>query len=246
MMKTLVVIPARYGSTRLPRKVLLKETGKYLMQHTYEKVLKCELVDRIIIATDARRVFKAGREFGAEVKMTSKRHTCGTERVAEVAGDLPYQYIINVQADEPEIDPRAIDKIIITLQRNKNIDIATLVTPLKKNEIPDLNKVKALLDRGNFALEFVRYIPEPGGRKYYRHIGIYGYTKKAVLRFIKLPLSASENTLKLEQLRALENGIKIKAIIIKRPRGWGIDTKADYQDFKKRLTTPLKQVESRE
>src|SRR3989339_1619458 len=145
IMKTLVVIPARYGSTRLPAKVLLKASGKYLMQHTYEQILKCRLVDRIIIATDDRRVFKAGKEFGAEVRMTSKRHTCGTERMAQVARHLDCQYVINVQADEPQIDPKSVDQVIAILRRNKNADMATLASPIKPKDMADPNKVKALL-----------------------------------------------------------------------------------------------------
>ena len=174
----LVVIPARYGSTRLPAKVLLKTSGKYLMQHTYEQILKCRLVDRIIIATDDKRVFKAGQEFGAEVRMTSKRHTCGTERIAQVARHLPYQYIINVQADEPQIDPKSVDQVIDILRRNKDADMATLASPIKPKDMADPNKVKALLDRNKFAIGFMRLVDSHarsiGHAKLFRHIGIYG------------------------------------------------------------------------
>ncbi|MFH1231080.1 MAG: 3-deoxy-manno-octulosonate cytidylyltransferase [Planctomycetota bacterium] len=231
-MKALVVIPARYGSTRLPAKVLLKKTGKYLMQHTYEQVLKCSLVDRVIIATDDKRVLKTGQSFGAEVMMTSKYHSCGTERIAEVARHLPYRYIINVQADEPRIDPAAIDKLIKALQHNKSVDIATLATPLKQKDIPDPNKVKMLLDSKNNALSFQRFISNTakGKYRYYRHLGIYGYKKGALLRFIKLPQTESEKELRLEQLRALENGFKIKVVVIKNAF-YGIDTPKDYKEF---------------
>lgn len=237
-MRTLVVIPARYGSTRLPAKVLLKASGKYLMQHTYEQILKCKLVDRIIIATDDKLVFKAGKEFGAEVRMTSRHHTCGTERIAEVARRLPYQYVINVQADEPQIDHRSVDKVIAILQRNKDVDIATLASRIEENDMPDPNKVKVLVGRNNLAIGFKRLINNSElithNLKLYRHIGIYGYRKDALLRFIKLPQTESEKALRLEQLRALENGFKIKVALINKAF-YGIDTPADYQAFLRRV-----------
>lgn len=232
----LAVIPARYGSTRLPAKVLLKDSGKYLMQHTYEQLLKCRRVSRIIIAADDRRVMKAAREFGAEALLTSKLHNCGTERIAEVARNLPYQYIINVQADEPRIDPKAVDKVVSILQRHKNIAIATLAAPMNKKDISDPNKVKVFLGRNNLAVSFKRLINNsellPHNLKPYRHIGIYGYRKDALLRFIKLPPTESEKELRLEQLRALENGFKIKVALIKQAF-YGIDTPQDYQTFLK-------------
>ncbi|MBI5779055.1 MAG: 3-deoxy-manno-octulosonate cytidylyltransferase [Planctomycetes bacterium] len=236
--RTLVVIPARYGSTRLPAKVLLKTSGKYLMQHTYEQTLKCKLVDRIIIATDDKRVFKAGKEFKAEARMTSRYHTCGTERIAQVARHLPYQYVINVQADEPQIDPKAVDKVIAILQRNKDVDIATLAARLDKKDMPDMNKVKVRVAQNNLAVGFMRVIHHsPLATRHsplYRHIGIYGYKKDALLRFVKLPQTKSEKELRLEQLRALENGFKIKVALIDKAF-YGIDTPRDYQAFLKRI-----------
>lgn len=234
----LVVIPARYGSTRLPAKVLLKASGKYLMQHTYEQILKCRLVDRIIIATDDRRVFKAGKEFGAEVRMTSKRHTCGTERMAQVARHLDCQYVINVQADEPQIDPKSVDQVIAILRRNKNVDIATLAAPIEPKDLTDPNKVKVILGRNNLAVGFRRTLAnaecELRNVEVYRHIGIYGYRKNALLRFVKLPQTESEKSLRLEQLRALENGFRIKVALINQAF-YGIDTPADYKAFLKRI-----------
>ncbi|MDI6733363.1 MAG: 3-deoxy-manno-octulosonate cytidylyltransferase [Planctomycetota bacterium] len=230
-MKTAVIIPARYGSTRLPGKVLLKKNGKYIMQHTYEQVLKCKLVDRIIIATDDKRILKAGMSFGAEVIITSREHTCGTERIAEIARHLPHRYIINVQADEPRIDPVAIERVIKTLHNNPDVDIATLSSPLSKKDIPDPNKVKVILDRNKYATGFYRLIK--GIKKtdrLYRHIGIYGYKKDALMRLVKLPQTESEKNLRLEQIRALENGFRIKVVLIKKAFH-GIDTADDYRDF---------------
>jgi len=242
-MKTLVVIPARYGSTRLPAKVLLNKTGKFLMHHTYDQVRKCKLVDRIIIATDDKRVVKAGLSFCAETMMTSKNHACGTDRIAEVARSLPYQLIINVQADEPEIDPKAIDRVIMALRKDPKIDIATVAVPLKPRDLADPNKVKAFFSRDRLATAFVRSIDQ---LKYFsenkvdtaqrfRHIGIYGYRKQSLLRFVKLPQSELEKEIRLEQLRAMANGFRIKMVLLKSISiGYGIDTPEDYDDFVKR------------
>jgi len=234
-MKTLAVIPARYGSTRLPAKVLLKRTGKYLMQHTYEQVLKCRLVDRIIIATDDRRVYKAAESFRAEARMTSTAHACGTDRIAETVRHLPYDYVINVQADEPEIDPKALDNLILALHKDKTVDMATLAAALHKNDISDPNKVKVSVNHKGFAVGFSRDagcgMPDT---ELFRHIGIYGYKKDILLGLIKLPRTASEKELRLEQLRALENGLKIKVVVIKKA-AYGIDTPKDYEQFAKRI-----------
>lgn len=242
-MPTLVVIPARYGSTRLPVKVLLNETGKYLMHHTYEQVKKCKLVDRIIIAADDERVQKAGLSFCAETLMTSKDHACGTDRIAEVARAMPgYQHIINVQADEPEIDPRAISKVILALKKNSGIDIATVAVPMEEKHLTDPNKVKVFFNRDKLALAFVRtlnqlkyFIPGIDNTQRYRHIGIYGYKRTSLLRFVQFPQAELEKQLKLEQLRAMANGFKIEIVLLKSMLGgYGIDTPADYQAFVKR------------
>ncbi|MBI4712731.1 MAG: 3-deoxy-manno-octulosonate cytidylyltransferase [Planctomycetes bacterium] len=229
-MKTLVVIPARYGSTRLPAKMLLRATGKYLIQHTYEQVTRAKLVDRVIIATDDRRVYQAARGFGAEVTMTSRHHTCGTERVAEVAANLNYPLVVNVQGDEPVIDPDAIDKTI-KLLNSAGVDIATLACPLQKKELTDPSKVKVLLDKRNFALGFYRKSAE--SISVARHIGIYGYKRNALLELVKLPQTLSEKIVKLEQLRALENGFTIKVGMVGNA-SYGIDTPADYRAFVRR------------
>jgi 3-deoxy-manno-octulosonate cytidylyltransferase (CMP-KDO synthetase) len=173
--------------------------------------------------------------------MTSKRHTCGTERIAEVARNLPYQYVINVQADEPQIDPKSVDKVIAILRRNHDTDIATLAAPLDKKDIPDPNKVKVLIGRNNLANNFMRLVPNSQSSirnsQLYRHIGIYGYRKGSLLRFIKLPPTESEKSLRLEQLRALENGFKIKVALTDKAF-YGIDTLADYRAFLRKIKSP--------
>ncbi len=235
-MKALVIIPARYGSTRLAGKVLLRRTGKYLVQHTYEQVTKARLVDRIIIATDDERVLRAARDFGGEAVLTSRRLRSGTERVAEIAAKLNYHYIINVQADEPEINPKYIDAVIKLLQTDAGAGIATLASPFTKNEsVNDPNKVKVVLDRQGYALYFSRspipYFRKGGSKvKAFRHLGIYGYRKKVLLSLARQAPTSLEQMENLEQLRALENGIKIRIGIVK-TAPLGIDTRGDYQRF---------------
>lgn len=243
--KAIVVIPARYGSTRLPAKMLLRKTGKYLVEHTYEQVSRCRNVARIIIATDDKRLAKAARSFGAEVRMTSPRHTCGTERIVEVIRKLPPsagRYIINVQGDEPEVDPAVIDRLISVLQQ-PCLDMVTLACPIGSNkDWVDPNKVKVALDRNGFALSFKRVIMGTLPNRCYRHLGVYGYKRAALLRFARLAQTESEKVNRLEQLRALENGFRIKVILTDKAT-YGIDTKDDYDKFAKRIR--LKNKENR-
>ncbi|MFH1226353.1 MAG: 3-deoxy-manno-octulosonate cytidylyltransferase [Planctomycetota bacterium] len=241
-MKAIVVIPARYGSTRLPAKILLKDTGKYLIQHTYEQVRKCRNVSRIIIATDDERIKKAAQSFGAEVKMTSPKHTCGTERIAEVVKSMPAgqaSFIVNVQGDEPEINPAVIDRLIEGL-KNPDVDMITLACPIDcKHELVDSNKVKIKLDKRGFALWFRRIVENNSLRfcvtnRIYRHLGVYGYKRHSLIKFVSLAPTSSEIVNHLEQLRALDNGFRIKAIRAKKAH-YGIDTKEDYDNFVKRV-----------
>lgn len=235
--KAIVIIPARYGSTRLPAKMLLKETGKYLIQHTYERVTKCRNVARVIVATDDKRAAKAARSFGAEVRMTSPRHTCGTERIIEVIKKLSpgtTRFVVNVQGDEPEIDPIVIDRLISALQQPR-LDMVTLACPISsKNDWTDPNKVKVMLDRNGLALSFKRVIMGTLPGRCYRHLGVYGYKRAALLRFARLPQTESEKVNRLEQLRALENGFRIKVLITDKAN-YGIDTREDYDKFVKRI-----------
>jgi 3-deoxy-manno-octulosonate cytidylyltransferase (CMP-KDO synthetase) len=250
-MKALVIIPARYGSTRLPGKVLLKQSGKYLLQHTYEQVIRASLVDKIIIAADDSRVVRAVKDFGGESVLTSRSLRSGTERAARVAAKMKYPLVINVQADEPEINPRHIDTVIKLLKSDKSAGIATLACTGRKNtDFSNPNKVKVVIDNQGYALYFSRSpIPfynefrKPGTRiqtswsmyhKYYlRHLGIYGYRRNVLLYLARqrpTPLEQSEN---LEQLRALEHGIKIRVGFVPFAQV-GIDTREDYQAFLRR------------
>lgn len=243
-MQSVVIIPARYGSTRLPAKVLLKASGKYLIQHTYEQALKAKKPSQVIVATDDKRVLKAVKDFGGTAVMTSKKHRSGTDRLAEVARYLKYDIMVNVQADEPEIEPSAIDKVI-SLVSHQHVDMSTLACPFKKREdFFDPNKVKVIVDKHGLAQYFSRApIPFPREHKILqqllkkgrllRHLGLYAYRREGLLHLNKLSQSTQEKIEQLEQLRAVEHGFRIKVGIV-RKAPVGIDTRQDYLAFVRR------------
>ena len=233
------MIPARLGSTRLPQKVLLKDSGKFLMQHTWEQAQKARCAERVIIATDSEDVFEAARSFNAEVLMTDSSHTCGTERVAEVARKFPqFQTIINLQADEPEIEPELLDTIAEEVEKGEEIVTAAAVV-VDPAVLTDPATVKVVCDNNSYALYFSRS-EIPYERYYYEetvflcHIGIYGFRREALLKFVKLERGKLERVEGLEQLRALENGMRIKVARAPRYRR-SIDTEEDYRAFLRRL-----------
>lgn len=255
-MKTLVVIPARFGSTRFEGKPLKAETGWPLIRHVYEQVKKAKLVDHIVIATDDQRIMDVVHRFGGKAIMTDPDHPSGTDRIAEAVAkmDDDFDIIVNVQGDEPEIEPDVIDKII-TLHKKSGAFVSTMVCPfaadkkLGNGSPQDPNCVKAILgekinglDTARFALYFTRaFAPYPrdtaGALKdstnYYLHIGMYAYSPKSLQQYVAMPQSFLEKTESLEQLRILENGHSIAVDII--PKGTpGIDTPEDYAAFIKR------------
>jgi len=198
------IIPARYSSQRFPGKPLALILGKSMVQRVYERVQTAKQLDRIIIATDDERIFKAAESFGAETWMTSPLHNSGTERTAEIASKIDSHIIINIQSDEPLIRGEMIDQLVVAMQ-NKKISMATLVN--------DRNIVKVVSDNNGYALYFSRSaLPFQPFDFFWQHIGIYGFQRDFLLKFIKLPISRLEKTEKLEQLRALENGFKIKVL----------------------------------
>lgn len=254
-MKTVVVIPARYASSRLPQKMLLNETGMPLIQHTYLQVKQSKLADEIIIATDHEQIFDAAKAFGAQVVMTDPNHPSGTDRLAEVASRYAQDadLIVNVQGDEPEIEPKFLDQLI-TLSRESNMPMTTLACPFPANckEGPgsplDPNCVKVVLGKslGNgpsqealyFSRSLVPFPREAAGTvfhpaQYYMHLGIYAYTPEFLATYIRLPQGHLEQIEKLEQLRILENGYGIAVGKVAKAVP-GIDTLADYQAFVKR------------
>jgi 3-deoxy-manno-octulosonate cytidylyltransferase (CMP-KDO synthetase) len=234
--RVVAVIPARYGSTRLPGKSLLAETGKPLIQHVYEQVRKCPDVDRILVATDDDRIFQAVNAFGGEAVMTSSLHPTGTDRVAEAIRSVDCTKVINVQGDEPEIEPGMIAMVIGLLD---GAEMATLAVPFQDPKDALLsNRVKVVIDRHHNALYFSRSrIPHSNGTvtPALLHLGLYGYTKTFLQRYVTLDSTPLEQAEKLEQLRALEHGYKIKVGIVRVRSIGGIDTPEDYAAFVNRM-----------
>lgn len=238
-----IVIPARLESTRLPRKLLLEESGKYLIQHVYEGVVETPGVDRVIIATDSDEIYKVAEGFQADVVMTSRGHVSGTDRVAEVAIDLEQDVIVNVQGDEPCVCAEDIELLISPFRESEEVVMSTLAYPSTGEEgyrDPDL--VKVVVDRQGNAVYFSR-APIPHYRDlvgaWAQHIGIYAYRKDFLFRLANIPPSSLEKTEQLEQLRAIENGYPIRVLFTKRPYR-GIDTPQDYDAFLRSLGKRLK------
>lgn len=241
-MKTIAVIPARYESTRFRGKVLAKDTGKYLIQHTFEQVRKARLIQKVIIATDSQIVMDACKTFGADCVMTSSTHKSGTDRIAEAVNKIETDIVINIQADEPEIEPANIDLLAQLLIDNPNAKMATLIARFeRKEQIADPNIVKVVIGKDRFARYFSRsvipYCRENGPvgniNDYYRHLGIYAYTKDFLLNITKLPAGRWEQIEQLEQLRILEYGFQILTGLVKHIAP-GIDTPQQYAEFVKR------------
>ncbi len=221
------IIPVRYQSSRFPGKPLATIAGKYLVQWVYEQAKQAKFLKRLIIATDDDRIYTASQNFGAEAYITSPHHQTGTERVAEVAKKLETPVIINIQGDEPLVRGEMIDRLIRTLQ-DESIPMATLaakVTDLNLQRDKDI--VKVVLDKKGYALYFSRSpVPFQSTDHFWQHIGIYGYQKEFLLKFQELPFSWLEKSEGLEQLRALENGYKIKIVKIASPT-LSVDTPED-------------------
>ncbi|VTR99448.1 3-deoxy-manno-octulosonate cytidylyltransferase [Tuwongella immobilis] len=240
-MRTAIVIPARYGSTRLHAKALLKSTGKYLIQHVYEQAIQARCAERVLIATDDMRIEAAVRSFGGEVVMTRKDHPSGTDRIAEVARGLDVDILVNVQGDEPMIDPAAIDRLADLLRDNPTAEVATLAVPITSVEVyRNPNCVKVVCDQGGRALYFSRSpIPmvrdgEPDFQKrpaqFLHHLGLYAYRKPTLLQLAATPPATIEQLEKLEQLRLLAGGGTIQVGVVGHAAG-GVDTFEDYQRF---------------
>ena len=235
--QTAIIIPARYGSSRLEGKPLLKASGKYIIQWVWEKASRCKGIDRVIVATDDDRIFNACKGFGAEVEMTSQNHKSGSDRIAEVASRHPeIGYIINLQGDEPLIEEANIELVRKGVVEDDSADISTLVREIKdKDEINNPNLVKCIFDINNFAMYFSRskipYERNEGKSKFYGHLGIYGYKKDALFKMTSLPQTTYEMAESLEQLRALQNGMKIKVAVVDNVPV-GIDTIEDFEKFK--------------
>jgi 3-deoxy-manno-octulosonate cytidylyltransferase (CMP-KDO synthetase) len=225
----LIVIPARLHSTRLEEKVLLKETGQYLVEHVYERALCIGGASQVVVATDHERVVAAVESFGGRAVLTSPDHPSGTDRAAEVARSVNADVVVNLQADEPELEPKDVEALIASM--TPGVEMGTLVFPkLTAAEQGDPAVVKAVVDAGGWATDFRRE-PTPGGL---RHLGIYAYASAFLQEFTSLPASPRETERKLEQMRALDHGHRIRAMEASH-NGMGIDTPADYAAFVSRF-----------
>jgi len=235
------IIPARFASTRFPGKPLADLRGKPMIQHVYERTRMATLVDRVIVATDDQRIHAAVTAFGGEVVMTRTDHPTGTDRLAEVAEQLSSALIVNVQGDEPLIDPRMIDQAVGPLLEDVSIPMGTLMSPITSlAEFQNPNVVKVVTDRNGFALYFSRApIPYPRDfaadlaehlqrLKPRKHVGLYVYRRDFLLAYPTLPVTPLETLECLEQLRALENGYSIR--VVETTLGsHGVDTPEDLE-----------------
>jgi len=241
-MQTIGIIPVRYQSTRFPGKPLIDIAGKTMIRRVYEQASKATMLSDIIVATDDKRIAREVSSFGGKVQMTSTDHQSGTDRCAEVA--IQYQdiaAIINIQGDEPFIDPSQIDLLVSSLQ-TEQVQIATLVKPIQiAADLWNSNMVKAVFQKNGKALYFSRSpIPYVRGssneewikkHKFYQHIGVYGYKRATLLELAKLAKSPLEKSESLEQLRWLENGFPIQVTITDKAT-FGIDTPEDWEKAK--------------
>ncbi len=236
MSKTAIIIPARYGSSRLEGKPLIVVCGKPIIQWVYEKAQQSKLADIIIVATDDQRIYDAVKSFGGNVEMTSTEHKCGSDRIKEVVMRHPeISYIVNLQGDEPLIKPESIDAVAMNVKEDKLADISTLIRKITSEEAENPNLVKCVVDNLGFAMYFSRSkIPferNIGKSDFYGHLGIYGYKREALIKMTELPQSSYEMSESLEQLRALQNGMKIKTTVVDFIPV-GIDTIEDLEKFK--------------
>ena len=241
-MRAAVIIPARYGSTRFPGKILMPgPSGKPLIQHVWENAIRAEGIDRVIVATDDERIMSAVRAFGGEARMTAAEHASGSDRCAEAAADLDHDAIINVQGDEPGMPHEMISRTVAMLAECPECDIATLACPIEsESDLADTNTVKVVLDASSSALYFSRSpIPHVRGSSsplaespapHLAHLGIYAFRRDALMRFAALDPHPLERAEKLEQLRALANGFIIK-VDVAAERTLKVDTLEDFQTF---------------
>ncbi|MCA9399803.1 MAG: 3-deoxy-manno-octulosonate cytidylyltransferase [Candidatus Omnitrophica bacterium] len=232
-MKAVGVIPARWASTRFEGKVLADIAGKPMIQHVWERTSQCQHLDDVLIATDHEQVLKAAEAFGAKAVLTRVDHPSGSDRVAEAVKDVDTDIVVNIQGDEPLISPQVIDDLVLAISQDKEVVMATVIKQITDaNDISNPNVVKAVIDdRGN-ALYFSRS-PIPYNRDqqditYYKHLGLYAYTKDFLFQFIGFPPSALENAERLEQLRVLEAGYSIRTVITDQET-IGVDTKEDLK-----------------
>lgn len=239
-MNAVAVIPARYASSRFPGKPLARETGKFLIQHVVEKVTRAKRISDAIVATDDERIYEAVQSFGGRAMMTRADHPSGTDRVAEVARSIDADLILNVQGDEPELEPRYIDQLVERMAVDRDVSVGTLACPFSRDADPrDPNAVKVVIDARGRALYFSRsLIPYPRdaagtptvATNWLLHIGIYAYRRDFLFDLAAMPPSRLELMERLEQLRVLESGHSIAVTQVERAFP-GVDTPQDYAAF---------------
>jgi len=237
------VIPARYASTRLPGKALADLDGRPMIEHVYRRVSLARILSDVIVATDDLRIATRVKEFGGKVRLTKATHETGTDRLAEVATSLDCDVVVNVQGDEPLVDPRAIEELVAPFV-DSSVQMTTLYRRIHEPaELNNPNITKVVVDRGGFAMYFSRapipYVRDPRGGwpPLYRHIGLYAYRRSALMVLASLPPTPLERAESLEQLRALEHGIRIKAVETQY-ESFGVDTPEDLEQVRRLLTTP--------
>jgi 3-deoxy-manno-octulosonate cytidylyltransferase (CMP-KDO synthetase) len=265
MTKAVGIIPARWGSTRFPGKALHPIAGKPLLRHVWERCRRAKRLDRLIVATDDFRIAEAAFEWGAEVTMTSANHASGTDRIAEVAAKLKgFAHIINIQGDEPLIDPRLIDRLVRDLQRDRKLEMITAAHPFEDpRDAESPHQVKVVVSGKGDALYFSRALipaaaPRSGGLQtaerergrfgkrpsLFRHQGIYGYKRDLLLRFVRWKTSPLERAESLEQLRALENGVRIR-VVMTGSGSPGVDTPEDARMIERVIASARQLVHGR-
>ena len=244
--RAVAVIPARYASVRFPGKALVEVQGKPLIRHVWERARLLGSVSRILVATDDERIAQVVRGFGGSVVLTRPTHPSGTDRVAEAMRGEDAGLVVNLQGDEPTFDVRAVDELVQLMAGDPSIEMGTLAHPIRdSDEREDLNATKVVLDQAGFALYFSR-APIPFRRQAglvttLRHIGIYVFRAAFLQRFASLPPTPLERTETLEQLRALEHGVRIRVLVAPQA-SLGVDTPADVG----RLVTYLAEAAERD
>ena len=235
------VIPARFYSSRFEGKVLTDIGGKPMIQHVWERARQAKLLDDLIVACDDERVHSAVVGFGGNAVFTAKEHASGTDRITEIVNPLDVKIVVNIQADEPMVRPSMINGIIEELLKDESLVVSTVAKKIERpNEIDDPNVVKVVLDKNNFALYFSRaaipFIRDYQSKEiiFYKHIGLYAYTKDFLFTYKNLPISKLEEFEKLEQLRILENGYRIKVIETQFDT-YGVDVPEDLERARKYL-----------
>jgi len=233
------VIPARWNSVRFPGKPLASILGRPMLQHVYERAASCRLISELLVATDDDRIAEAAKSFGAKVVMTSTEHPTGTDRVAEAASKAVGSVVVNIQGDEPLLRPESIDRLVSEMASSKAVRMATLACRVADpDELESSSCAKVVLDGNDEAIYFSRskipYVIGSHPFEFYKHIGVYGYRRDVLDRLAASPPTPLETAEGLEQLRALEQGVRIRVVKVE---GWGpaVDTPEDIERVEKRL-----------